>query len=217
MIEDTKLQEICRDFARLGTTIVADAMGKTGGVPAMKPIQGNLHAVAGPIWYAEAYNDSNWPTHQSLRGVPHDYFVFVEGLNVSDRAIFGSLVTTYLWKKCGVVGIAVHGNLRDMQSLIAMQAPVWCTGASPIGCFNKDVPPLSHEQRLPFDNAARRCYGDPRGGIAVADASGVVIIPHEQIETVYTRTLEIERLEIRWFQALENGKDTFEIVCLGQQ
>jgi 4-hydroxy-4-methyl-2-oxoglutarate aldolase len=216
MIEDTKLQQICRDFARLGTTIIADAMGKTGGVPHVKPIEGNLQSVAGPIYYAEAYNDSNWPTHESLRQVPGSYFIFVEGLNVSDRAIFGSLVTTYLWKKCGVVGIAVNGNLRDMQSLIAMHAPVWCTGASPIGCFNKYVPSPSDEERRLFDNAARRFYSDPRGGIAVADASGVVIVPHEQIDLVHARALEIELLEVRWFRALEEGKNTFEIVCLGQ-
>lgn len=208
------LRQASAKFAQRGTTEVSDAMGKTGGVPGVLPIFNNLRSIAGPVHYVEAYGESNWSVHEGLRDVPPGSIVFVECFDVDERAIFGWLVAKYIWLKRGSLGIVVNGAMRDMQDLIQNHAPVWSRGASPVGCYNRPMPPPSAEVRGLYEATARKHYDDPRGGIIVADASGVVVVPRDKIAHAYHRLHEIEQLEHDWFRALDEGMDTYEIVCL---
>ena len=88
--------------------------------------------------------------------------------------------------------------------------PIWSTGFTPVGCFNK-------EPKEPVDPAwlaLHRAMYD--GAIAVCDDCGVVIIPKEcHTEEFYQKLVAIEEQEDTWFDRLDHYKDnTFDIVCL---
>ena len=60
--------------------------------------------------------------------------------------------------------------MRDAHRLIKEKYPVWCTGFSPVGCFNT-------KNEEPFDkNIIEERMNAINGGVMVCDDSGVVII-----------------------------------------
>ena len=167
-----------------------------------------MHRV-GKVHYVYAYNESNWELHEQIQNVPEGCMLFVDAFNCNGRAIFGDLVAKYLilYKKCR--GLIINGKMRDTQGLIKENYPIWCTGANPIGCYNKknDVPPPEAEiekRRAMFE-----------GGVMVADDTGVVLIRKEQLSEDILNKLEFMELqEDIWFFCMDTYKmSTYEIVC----
>ena len=79
---------------RVSTTEVADALGKTGVVPDLMPINRGYYK-AGKIKWVYAYDESNWPVHEQIQELEEDNIVFVDTFNCGNRAIFGELVSIY--------------------------------------------------------------------------------------------------------------------------
>lgn len=193
---------------RVSTTEVADALGKTGAISNVVPINRG-HFRVGEIKWVYAYDVSNWSVHEQIKDIEENYIVLVDAFDCEDRAIFGELVSKYLllYRQCKA--IIVRGKLRDAAALIRQNWPIWCEGFNPVGCFNRkpeqsiDVS-MINEYRNNFD-----------GAIAVCDDCGVVIIPKDKISEEFLFTLQhIENQEDIWFDRLDHYKETtFDIVC----
>ncbi len=193
---------------RVSTTEVADCLGKTGVLPHILPINSGQFK-AGVVKWVYAYNESNYEVHEQLREVEKGRVIFIEAFDCKDRAIIGELVTKYLILYRRSEALVVSGKMRDAHRLIKENYPVWCTGVTPVGCFN-----TKNEKGLDENiiEEHRRKYD---GSIAVCDDSGVVIIPKDQItEEFYEKLVFIERQEDVWFECIDNRKwDTFRTVC----
>ena len=88
--------------------------------------------------------------------------------------------------------------------------PIWCTGFTPVGCFNR-------KNETPFDEEIiKQRKEDVDGAVIVCDDSGVVLIPKEQLTEEFYKKLEaIEEQEDIWFDCIDRRKwDTFDTVCL---
>ena len=159
---------------RVSTTEVADALGKTGVLPDVFPINRG-HYRAGVIKWVYAYNESNWTVHEQIRNIDEDCIVLVEAFDCNNRAILGELVSKYilLYRQCKA--LVVCGNTRDASHLIAQNWPIWCQGFNPVGCFNKQ---LTNDLDISIKEEHLKKYD---GAIAVCDDCGVVIIPKEKI------------------------------------
>lgn len=194
---------------RISTTEVADCMDKTGLVPGVRAVTAHKHRV-GPVFWAYGYNESNWAIHDQLREFPEGAVLIAEPVNCENRALFGSLVSKFLVLYRQASALVVKGPLRDMPHLIKEQWPVWCTGGTPIGCFN-----LEQNAYLPQDRM-RQLRAPYEGALAVCDDSGVVVIPKErQTEEFLTSLSFIEEQEDIWFDCIDRRKwDTFDTVCL---
>ena len=195
------------EINKISTTEVADVLNKTGEFdPRIRPLNQRARAV-GRLFYAPAFNESNWYTHYFLQETPEHSIPYVEGINCGERAIFGDLVAKYtlLYKRAN--GIVVSGNLRDVQQLIKEQYPIWCWGGTPIGCFNSDRgmdKEYYHERKAKLD-----------GAILVADDSGVIIVLKNQLtQEFFNGLLAIEQQEDIWYDCIDRLKfSTFETVC----
>jgi regulator of RNase E activity RraA len=164
---------------------------------------------AGSVLWVYAYNESNWPVHEQLQDIEEDKIVFVDTLHCNDRAVFGELVSKYILLYRQSRAIIVNGKMRDAAALIREKWPIWCSGYTPVGCFNK-------EPEIPVDEAWRKeRYEMYHDAIAVCDDCGVVIIPKEKItEEFYQKLCDIEDQEDIWFDRLDHYKEsTFDIVC----
>ena len=193
---------------RISTTEVADALGKVGAIPNLMPVNMGMYR-AGRIKWIYAYEESNWPVHEQIQDLEEDCIVMVEPFGCGDRAIFGELVSKYMLLYRQSRAIVVMGKLRDAAALHKENWPIWCTGYTPIGCFNRK--PL-----LPIDDSLVKKHFDMYdGAIAVCDDCGVVIIPKDQINDELLQGLrDIESQEDIWFDRLDHYKEnTFEIVC----
>lgn len=194
---------------KVSTTEVADCLGKTGVLPNVMPVNRGQFQV-GKVKWVYAYNESNWDVHEQVRDTEKDDIVYIETFQCGDRAIVGELVSEYILLYRQAAAIVTNTKMRDAHRLIKEQYPIWCTGFSPVGCFN-----MKNSQ--PFDQAIiKDRMENVNGSIMVCDDSGVVIIPKEQItEDMLQKLIAIEEQEDIWFDCIDRRKwDTFDTVCL---
>lgn len=193
---------------RVSTTEVADCLGKTGVLPNLMPCNRGFYK-AGKIIWIYAYDESNWPVHEQIQDIEENGVVFVDTFNCQERAIFGELVSKYILLYHQSRAIVVNGRMRDAAELIRQNWPIWCSGYTPVGCFNRKPEKeidyewkKEHQER--FD-----------GAVAVCDDCGVVVIPKESLtEDFLIKLHNIEDQEDIWFDRLDHYKEsTFDIVC----
>lgn len=194
---------------RVSTTEVADCLGKSGAVPNVTAINRG-HFRVGPVFWAYACDESNWPVHEQIQDVNEGDVVLVEAFDCGERAIFGDLVSKYLLLYKQAEAVVVMGRLRDTSRLMKEYYAIWCDGYSPVGCFNRDPdvrpdPELERSRRAEYD-----------GAIAVCDDAGVVVVRKEQLTEEFLRSLEhIEEQEDIWYECIDRRKwSTYETVCL---
>ena len=195
---------------RVSTTEVADCLGKSGAVHDVYPLTPG-HGVVGEIYYLYAIQDSNWMVHEELdKCLVSNKIVFIDAIDVHDRAIIGDIVSKYVLLYCENKAIVCTGKMRDAHCLIKENYPIWCTGVSPVGCFNKPVD-LTNFKKIVYERK-----NSLQGAIAVCDDSGVVIIPKSEInEAFYDKLIAIELQEDIWYDCIDRKKwSTFRTICL---
>lgn len=200
---------------RVSTTEVADCLGKRGVLSGINALNRG-HFVAGEIKYVCALEDSNWNIHKNLEDLFMDNpdaqkgIIFVDAINVGERALFGDIVSKYILLYNGELGIVANGLMRDAHYLIKENYPIWCKGVSPVGCFNTEVDTQKYKDEI------EQRKGIYDGAIAVCDDSGVVVIGHENItEEFYDKLEAIELQEDIWYDCIDRRKwTTFKTICL---
>lgn len=206
-IKDRIIDYIRRN--RVCTTEVADCLGKSGVLEDVMPINKG-HFKVGNVKWVYAWKESNWPVHEQIISTQEGDVVFIEAFECGKRAIIGELVSKYILLYQQAAAIICNTRFRDAAALIRENYPIWCTGFTPVGCFNnkpaEDIPvDIVESHRAKYD-----------GAIAVCDDCGVVIIPKElHTEAFYDKLVAIEAQEDIWFDRLDRKKEnTFDIVCL---
>lgn len=194
---------------RVCTTEVADCMGKAGVLEGIMPINRG-HFKVGNLKWVYAYKESNWDVHKQVISANEDDVVFIEAFDCKHRAIIGELVSKYILLYRQASAIICNTKFRDAAALIRENYPIWCTGFTPVGCFNTkpdtDLPDeVVKEHRDLYD-----------GAIAVCDDCGVVVIPKSlHTKEFLEKLVHIEKQEDIWFDRLDCKKEnTFDIVCL---
>ena len=207
-----EIKEKIIDFIRrnrVSTTEVADCLGKSGVIENVMPIN-NGHFKVGTVKWVYAHAESNWDVHEQVISTEENNVVFIEAFDCKHRAIIGELVCKYILLYKQASAIISNAKFRDAGALLRENYPIWCTGFTPVGCFN-----VKPEKDLDIDIIAdRKLKYD--GAIAVCDDCGVVIIPKElHTEEFYNKLVKIEEQEDIWFNRLDYYKEsTFDIVCL---
>ena len=194
---------------RVSTTEVADCLGKTGVLPNIYPVNRQQFA-AGRVKWVYAYNESNWDVHEQVRDVNKGDIVYIECFDCKERAIIGELVSKYILLYRRAAAIVTNGKMRDAHRLIKENYPIWCTGFTPVGCFNT-------QNEVPFDEEiVKSRQQDVDGAVFVCDDSGVVLVPKKQLtEEFYSKLEAIEEQEDIWFDCIDRRHwDTFDTVCL---
>jgi len=195
---------------KISTTEVGDCLQKTGALTGVHPLNPG-HFQVGRIHYIYAHSNTNWPIHDQLRSTPPDRVLFVDDIKIENRALFGELVSYFIFEKLGSCAIVTKGLLRDAAEIIGRNYPVWCGGVTPEGCFNIDRVETPEISLIAQRN--KEFYQD---AVAVCDDCGVVVIPKDKInEDFYGKLLAIEEQEKIWFRCVQElGWDTFDTVCL---
>jgi len=166
-----------------------------------KAINTGYHIV-GRAFFTTVYKDSNYQIHKDIENIPENTILYVLNPTNVKRAVFGSLVSKYLLLYKKVTGIVIEGTIRDGNTLIKENYPIWCEGLSPLGCYNKNV----CTDDMPQINTSNT--------IIIADDCGVAVIPDKFITNKTLERLKfIEKQEDTWFACIDNGQNTFKTVC----
>jgi len=192
---------------RISTTEVADALGKSGVLPDVRPLTSDAYRV-GTVRTVFCAHDSNYAVHEQIRAVETDEVVVVFTHACHERAVLGDLMSKYVLLYQGAAALVVDGFVRDGARLRRERYPIWARGVTPLGCFNTPADAFP-----PAEECARRLEFD--GGIAVCDDGGVVVIPPNRIDAdMLARLHQIEDQEDVWYYCLDTLKwDTKKIVC----
>ncbi len=201
---DSEIVELIRRN-RISTTEIADALGKTGSLPGLLPLNSLKYAV-GKVRLIEPMNDSNYILHKELEAVEPGEVIHIRPIGFSDVAVFGDLVAKYTLLYKQAAAIVVEGNVRDTARLVREQYPIWCMSSNPVGAVNFKT----HSEETQVGSEQSRI----NGGIAVCDEGGVVIIPANLIDSNLSKKLQhIEALEDLWHYCLNTLKwSTYDIV-----
>ncbi len=207
-IDDLIIEKIKRN--RISTTEVADCLNKSGDLKGVYALNRG-HFQVGRVFWVYAWNESNWEVHEQIRDINENDIVLIEPFNCGDRAIIGDLVSKYILLYKQASAIITIGKFRDAPHLLKENWPIWCSGVTPIGCFNRP----NDDNR--FDEEIIKSRKEElHGAIAVCDDSGVVIIPKSNHDQEFLKKLDwIEEQEDIWFDCIDRLKwDTFDTVCL---
>lgn len=108
-------------------------------------------------------------------------------------------------KSIGFAGAVVYGAVRDVNSIRAMDYPVWASGVTPVtGKFRMEAIEI---------NGPITVHGvvvEP-GDLVIADDSGVCFVPSEHIEAVLAQALDIEKAENTMRDLIETKRPISEL------
>lgn len=194
---------------RVSTTEIADCLGKSGAIDNVFPLNSG-HFRVGEIEYFFAVGESNWNIHEKLQNGYKNKVIFIDAIDVNNRALIGDIVSKYALLYQGNVAIVTNGKMRDAHTLIKENYPVWCVGVTPVGCFNKKV------DLEPFKDVINEHQQFYQGAIGVCDDTGCVVIPKNQInEEFLDKIVKIEEQEDIWYDCINRRKwSTYKTICL---
>lgn|SRR5690554_2854237 len=122
----------------------------------------------------------NLMVHKALEVAgPGDVIVVDAGGDLTN-AIIGEIMVAYATKR-GLAGIVIHGAIRDAATLRAGSFPVFAAGVTHRGPY-KDGP---GEINVPISLGGMTI--EP-GDLIIGDADGVLCVPYDLTEQLYTET-----------------------------
>jgi regulator of RNase E activity RraA len=118
-------------------------------------------------------------------------------------ALWGELMSTRAMK-LGAAGAVLDGYARDTRAILDLKFPVFSYGS-----YAQDQGPRGKvvDFRVPLQMGNVRVRS---GDIVFADLDGVLVVPREAEEEVFTKALEKARGEKKVKQAIEEGMSTVE-------
>jgi regulator of RNase E activity RraA len=189
---------------------VLRAMGHTNCVlpPDIRPLD-PAHKLAGEICTVNGRYDTSLDAHHTLMEwtgllskAPKGK-VLVCQPNTREIALMGELSAETLLHK-GVLGYLADGGCRDVEFILKLGFPVFCSFLTPKDIVARWVPESFGEPIIIGGVRIRS------GDYVLADRDGVVIIPGEITETVVTETEAVMKKENKVRSAILGGMDPQE-------
>lgn len=208
----TKIQNKILDLIiknKISSTEVADALGKSGVLKGIMPLNDG-HFASGLVEYICTFNNSNWELHKQIENIVENRIVFIDAYKCDNRALFGDIVSKYIMYYKNSNAIVVNGLVRDVHQLKKANYPIFAKGRTPIGCFNKEVD---------MEQDAKEYYQDRKNefqdSIIICDDTGCVLIKKEQqTKELYEKLQAMEIQEDIWYFCVDTLKwSTFKTIC----
>lgn len=171
--------ETVEAFSSIGVATVHEAMGRTGQISELRPIQQGVR-VAGSAVTVLSWPGDNLMIHAVVEQCrPGDFLVFTTR-EPSSHGVFGELFATGL-KERGVVGAVIDAACRDTQELRDMDFPVWSRHINVMGTVKStpgaiNVPIVVGGQVI------------DAGDIIVADDDGLVVVPRDEADAALEKS-----------------------------
>lgn len=196
-------QELVLELSKLPTGNVADANGKKGNMdPAIKPIDSKCHMIGRAVT-VECYPGDNLALHQGIYAAnPGDVVVF-NCHGYTGGGHFGDIMATAC-KIRGLAGVVIDGSCRDSEDIRELGFPVFVRAYNPGGTVKESLANI---------NVPVVCGGVlvRPGDIIVGDCDGIVVVPREKEDEVFSKANAIYEKEIKVEEMLYAGKSTMEI------
>lgn len=189
---------------------VHEAAGRTGALPhAIKPVYAGAGVLAPAFPVLCPSGDNLWLHHAIYAASPGEVLVVAIGNPQDVEYGYWGEVMAVAAQARGLAGLVIDGGVRDSRELADLGFPVFAGAISIRGTIK--------------DPTAHGTLGKPvvigdvpinRGDIVVADADGVVVIPHEDAQSVAASSAARVEKEHAVMAELRAGKSTVELFGL---
>lgn len=157
----------------LGTSTVYEGTGEDWWVdPTIRPVWRGARLV-GPAYTVRAALGDNLALQRGVREAPSGSVLVVEAAGGA-FGYWGGILTEIALLR-GIVGLVIHGTVRDVDEVEELRFPIFSTGVA-----------MRHAQKLdggaigePIELAGRTVRP---GDVVVADTDGVVVVPQERLD-----------------------------------
>jgi len=216
-MNETKLEFILKEYLKLYTCAVSDAIDELGLEP------GFIDAGIRPMWpgarilgYAGTMKmvpskeplDRNIITKlvKYIRKTPKFPIMCVDMSEKMNAAGLGQS-TSRLLQGLGFRGGLVNGPVRDMSQVIALNFPIFARGIICSSIRGRMIVDLESVMK-PVRCGERIIMPED---LVFGDINGVVIVEKNHIELVLSKAQEIISTDKWWFEQLEQGRDPSDI------
>ena len=172
------------------TGFLADAMDGTGAMaPEIKSIAPGVlpSKMCGPVLTCDAGPADNMAVLAALTEVASGDIVVSASGNWRQCAVIGDRLMGML-RNAGAAGFVTDGLVRDIDGLIPVGLPIFCTGLSPNSPSSKGPGSVGEPVQVGGVTVSS-------GDVLISDDNGVVIVPFAQIDAVIERLETVEKLE----------------------
>lgn len=186
-------------FKALPVANISDSMSRmVAGGPRLRPFhKGGV--LAGPVTTVKTRPGDNLMVHKALDVAEAGDVVVVDAGGDLTNAIIGELMISYAIKR-GLAGIVINGAVRDLGWISSHDFPVYAAGITHRGPF-KDGP---GEINVPI--SLDGMIINP-GDLIVGDEDGLVCVPIDEVEKIYTATKSKHNAEEKQMADIHAGKN----------
>ena len=197
-----KLDDLVKEFRKLDTTAISDALDRLG-------IRGGCYGITPRVQGAKAAGRAFTVRYRPCgveKGTVGDFLDDVEPGQVvvldnggrTYGTVWGDIMTVYAQKR-GIAGTVIDGVCRDMPRIHEVKYPIYTrghimvTGKDRVELDGINIPvAISDVQVRPND-------------IVACDDTGVVIVPHDRAEEILKIAKEIDEIEQSILGMLDKG------------
>ncbi len=186
-------------FQNVPTGFVVDALWGGGALSAeISPVEGApSHQIAGPALTAGNRPGDILGTLACLRFVKAGDVIIATAQGYQGCAASGDRVCG-MAKNAGAAGIVTDGPVRDVEGILEVGLPLWCTGLTPNSPFSTGPAEVGTQVTIGGQSVET-------GDMVVADSDGVVIVPFDRIDEVLVALDRVRLAEVVRDKAVADG------------
>jgi 4-hydroxy-4-methyl-2-oxoglutarate aldolase len=188
----------------LGTSLLTDAMRRTGAMgPELVPLT-IARRFAGPALTVDAMVGDNLAAHYALKLAQPGDVIVVAGGGYTRTAIWGGL-THRAAELRGVSGVVVDGACRDAAEIGPSDVPLYTRAVSPLG---------PHKGWGGAVLTPITCAGASisPGDAVIADEDGLAVVPSARLAAVVEGAERAAAAETDWFRRVEQGEIPYDFL-----
>ncbi|MHC1566766.1 MAG: 3-hexulose-6-phosphate synthase [Candidatus Syntropharchaeia archaeon] len=196
-------EETIELFMQVSTPNISDAMHRQPGMRGIRPIYPGIKVVGRAVTVQTFEGD--WAKTVEAIDVAKegDILVVYNGPSV---APWGELAS-HSAKNKGIKALVIDGPVRDIDDIIAMKFPVFCTGV---------VPNAGDPKGFGEIGAEITCGGMKvkPGDYIIGDDNGVMVVPKEMGYEIARRAMEVKKNEDRVREEIKRGSTLSQVIEL---
>ena len=172
--------DVVARFLKLPVANVSDSMSRMTAAGSRLTRMHRDGQMAGPAVTVKARPGDNLMLHKAIdMAQPGDVIVVDAGGDLTN-SLMGELMLAYAIKR-GVAGFVLNGAIRDADAIRQVNLPVFAAGVTHRGPY-KDGP---GEINVPIAIEGMVIHA---GDLVLGDGDGVLVVPYDEVETVYAAT-----------------------------